>query len=163
MTSQSGGGGVPSGAAGGVLGGTYPSPTFATNGSTPILGVVQQQLSGNQAISVAGTFIDACTVTLTPGTWLLFGYVTVGGGSNGGGITAQLWDGTSVHYASTESFCAASWVVGLLLAGQVVVPTGTTVVHLSATSTGSTATILAAALNSGVGNNATSLIAVRIL
>ena len=127
------------------------------------------QLGADQAIATAGTFVDAVSVSLAAGVWLIIagtqGHVAPGVSNSAAGFVVKLWDGTTV-FASGE---------GAAYQGTFAVPTevnvalaairtlgGTTTVKTSATTAGGTGTIKAATTDSGSGNNATWILAVKI-
>lgn len=161
MTSQSGGGGVPSGVAGGVLGGTYPSPSFATNGTTPILGVVSSILSGAVSMTNANQFYTGVSVGLTAGTWLIFAWVGVNTVASGGTqITFRLNDGTS-SLASGQATNGTNSIGGGFLS-CLYVAAGAVSVSIQAALNAAGGSLISAAATNGVGNNACQIIALRV-
>lgn len=125
----------------------------------------QGQLGADVTMVTAGTFYDGPTVTLAVGTWLLNGTVTIDGIGASGNITAKLWDGTTVA-ASTASItyggAANRENSSLTLTAVVVIAAGTPTWKISCTGDGNNSLIKAATPTSGAGNNASTLVAVKI-
>jgi hypothetical protein len=124
-------------------------------------------LSGDVAMATAGTFYDGPSLSLAAGTWLLIGQVqfaTVGNNQLLKAV-AKLWNGTT---AVSSGECHAPALSGALSHGRVslsavVVLAGTTTYKISGTATVNGHLMKASTPDGGSGNNATSLIAVRLL
>ena len=116
------------------------------------------QLAADVTATVAGTFYDTATLSLTPGTWLLFGCFTAGFANHV--WTAKITDGSTVG-ASQEAGVSGS-VQGFMSLFCRVVITSTTTWKLQVANTVGGGVIKAATVTSGQGNNATTLVAVRV-
>lgn len=161
VTNQSGSA-IPTGPAGGVLGGSYPTPTFATNGTTPIMGTLTNLLGANVPMANANQFYDGPAVAVTAGTWLVVATtIGVGGTAAQTYLSAKLWDGTTV-ISSTMGAAPASGIPIEVVCVGTYVATGTATVKLSAAFNTAGGTLLAAASPNGAGNNACILTALRI-
>jgi hypothetical protein len=113
----------------------------------------------------ANTYYDGPAVTLSTGTWLLTGTVTVDGNANSTIETAKLWNGTTVA-ASCESLVYGGAVgreeIALALSAVVVIAAGTPTWKISVAGNSTAGRICAAAATNGAGNNASTLVAVKI-
>lgn len=119
-------------------------------------------LGATVTMTLANTYYDGASVSLAAGTWLLVAVCTINDPtSTGGNTTAKLWDGTTV-LVSTAAQATAGGVQCMTLAA-VVSPVGTTTYKVSAASTQTGHTIVAAAPNNGAGNNANSITAVKLV
>jgi hypothetical protein len=124
---------------------------------------VENLLSGDVTIVNSATFYDGPTVSLTVGTWLVQGTVTISDATAAGNQTAKLWDGTTV-YASGESMVpSVNGACAITLQAVIVVPSTISYKISCASSHGtSNAKIRAATPSSGSGNNASRLSAIKI-
>lgn len=139
--------------------------TDLTAGGAASLSYVQNQLSADVAMASANTYYDGPAVTLSAGTWLLTGTVTHDGLANATLVTAKLWDGTTVA-ASCETLvyggAAGRDMAALPLSAVVVIAAGTPTWKISVAANAVTTNIKAAAPENGAGNNASTLVAVKI-
>jgi hypothetical protein len=152
-------------------GGTTPTatlwgkPDVTSSGGTTIT-YQQNQLAADVNLATANTYFDGPSVTLSAGTWLLIGSVLLdGGGGSATQVTSKLWDGTTVA-ASTETMVYGGGAYdnnpGPLTA-VVVIASGTPTWKISCANNASTASkIKAAASDNGAGNNASTLVAIKI-
>ena|SRR3990167_1189532 len=120
----------------------------------------ENDVSGDVTMTNANTYYDGPSVSLAAGTWFIVGTVTVDAGP-AEGVTAKLWDGSTVESSAEASAPGGGAIVAITLAG-IVAPGTTTTYKISATCTGASATLKAAAVDNGAGNNASHLRAVRI-
>lgn len=109
----------------------------------------------------AGTWADGPTLTLAAGTWLLIASITIDYAS--GAISAELriYDGTTT-YASDEGFMSAATAAVALSCAAIVTPAGSTTFKAQGNSSSTNSKIKAAVPHNGVGNNASTLVAVKI-
>jgi hypothetical protein len=110
-------------------------------------------------------YYDGPAVTLSVGTWLLQGTVSLDGNDASITHTAKLWDGTTVGasgHALTYGGAAGRKYSSVALSCVVVVASGTPTWKISAAGNGGGGAILAAAPINGAGNNASTLVAVKI-
>ena len=127
-------------------------------------------LSANLAVSVtmtnANQFYDGPTLVLSPGTWLLFGYLTAGrAGTGATAYTARISDGAT-HYASAQ-FSQATLnphVVNLsLVSAPIVVVAGPALtVKLQCAANVASSIIYAAATVNTAGANAAGMRALKL-
>lgn len=133
-------------------------PAGALDSRSASLGSDVQLLNSN-------TFYNGPSVTLEAGTWLINAHVTqVRSATTAEHIYARLTNGT-IHYASTQMYHPSVNGAGVSLAMTAIVTLATqTTVHLQcATSAGSTASNMRAAMSANnSGNNATQITAVKI-
>jgi len=119
------------------------------------------QLSGNVTMTTAGTWYDGpVTAALATGTWLLVASIAMSSASNGT-QTAQIRDSSGTTYASAVGFCVAGGNNTLAMTA-IVTGNGTLTFKASATSQINGNLILAAAGFNGVGNNVSTIVAVKI-
>ena len=123
------------------------------------------QLSGNVTMTLANTYYDGPSLSLGAGTYYLSGTVTVNGIDAAIEVTSKLWNGTTVG-ASTEGLAyggAAGRKYSTHSLSCYVVLSGTETWKISCTGNGGAgAIILAAAVDNGAGNNASTLVAIKI-
>ena len=121
----------------------------------------QNQLSGNVTMTTLNTYYDGPSLSLN-GTYFLSGTVSVKDNSGGGAqqFTAKLWNGTTV-IASTETTIGATEDGSLSLSGYVTT-SGAETWKISVAANTSTNLILAATIVNGAGNNASTLVALKI-
>ena len=133
----------------------------------PILTTLEAFLTSDTACSTANSYTDACSVTLSVGTWLLVGHVSVQSTAGAAGKWfARLWDGTNVGCeAQGESDEATGTGHNAIpLEALVVVASGTPTWKISACSDGGTSNskMLATMSANGTTNKATHLVAIRV-
>ena len=127
------------------------------------------QLGSNVTMTNANTWYDGPSVSLAAGTWIVICVLTctpsTGVSNAAGKATGRLWDGTTT-YASTEgnNYIGASGTAGPtpLPMVAIVTPGSTTSYKGSAAATQGGSTLHAAAPDNGVGNNASTIVAVRL-
>jgi hypothetical protein len=132
-----------------------PTATASLTSSTALLGA-------NVALTNANTYYDGPSLSLAAGTWLIMAHVTIGSGT-GDMQTAKLWNGTTVIASGQtgSSGTGAAPSVTIPLQG-VVTLAGTETWKVSAASSTTGNSILAACPTNGAGNNATGILAVKI-
>lgn len=123
---------------------------------------VSNQLSADVAMTLANTAYDGPSVTLTPGTWLLIGTVTVLGPAGASKLTAKLWDGTTVESSSEQALDAATAGSITLVGIVTLTPTSVLTYKITCLNTVAAGTIKAAAPDNAAGNTASTLVAMRI-
>lgn len=125
--------------------------------------VVEGDVGADVTMTNANQYYDGPSVSLTAGTWLLVGTITVVHNNSGADITAKLWNGTTVE-SSTEAHnkIASSTSNSLSLAGVVVLAGAETWKISAAADVATSGVIKAAAVTNGAGNNASHLRAVRL-
>jgi hypothetical protein len=111
----------------------------------------------------ANTFYDGPSLSLSAGSWQLYGQVSVLDTTAAGSkITAKLWDGTTA-LASAESESEAAGVPFTLPVSWAVTPTVTTTYKISAASTvAANGRIKAAVTDNTAGNTASYLLAIPV-
>jgi hypothetical protein len=111
----------------------------------------------------ANTFYDGPTLTLSAGSWQLYGQVSVLDTTAAGSkFTAKLWDGTTA-LASAESESEAAGVPFPLPVSWAVTPTVSTTYKISVASTSAAnGRIKAAVPDNAAGNTASYLIAIPV-
>jgi hypothetical protein len=138
----------------------------AIGGGSASLTYQQAGLGADVDIPTPGTFADGPSVTLSAGTWLLCGVVTVtAAGGVAGKFYAKMWDGTTVGSSaqghSNESTGTGTMPIALP-PYVAVVASGTPVWKISVTADGAGPDIKAAMNANGAGNNASRIVAVKI-
>lgn len=126
-------------------------------------------LTSDVSLSTANTFADATSVTLSSGTWLVMGQLTVSANNTDQRVTAKLSDGgTGTVYSSSEAssnkITNSTGYVSISLSAIIQVSASTAVIKTSAASTTSSSTIIATPgdNNSGTTNKATSIRAIKL-
>jgi hypothetical protein len=119
------------------------------------------QLSSPVTMTTAGTWYDGpVSGALATGTWLIVVSLAMSSGSSAT-QTAQIRDSSGTTYASAVGFCVAGGNNTLALAA-IVTGDGSKTFKGSATSQVNGNSILAAAGFNGVGNNVSTLVAIKI-
>jgi hypothetical protein len=126
------------------------------------------QLSSDVTMTTAGTFYNGPSLSLTAGTYFLSGTVTLQTTSVTAAVqfVCKLWDGTTVG-ASTEAVAGATSSAAVknepISLSAIVVPTGAATWRIACTSNTASQLIKAATPQYGAGNNASTLVALKIL
>jgi hypothetical protein len=134
-------------------------PTGPSGGSFAVSTQVAH-LGANVTLTPVNTFVDAVTLTIGVGTWLLFGHVAhhdTGGGST---QTSRLYDGT-VGLAEADVGLSNSFDGNTSVSAVYVVASGTKTIHLQG-ATQSAGRMDKSTITNSSGNFATYLIAVRV-
>lgn len=118
-------------------------------------------LTSDVTMTTANTFYDGPSMSCAAGTWLLIASVLVSGVAASDTVTAKLWNGTTVA-ASTQRDVATNGIIGVSPLVAVVSPGSTTTYKVSVACNGSSGTIKAAATVNGAGNNASTLVGIKI-
>jgi hypothetical protein len=119
-------------------------------------------LGANVTMTNANQYYTGPSVSLAVGTWYITGTITVYNSSGtAGSATARLWDATTT-FSSSEAYLRQTPNLASISLSGIVTLTATTTIRISAASTQAASVIRAAALNNGVGNNASFINAVRI-
>ena len=130
-----------------------------------------QTLSSSVAMTTAGTFYNAASLSLSSGTWLIGGNVVL---TRSGGIeeaAAKIWDGSSASAISGTEHRFGGGVTAaslpLALPPQIVSPSATLTYYLSAVSGNASTTLSTAGastslVSSSFGNTITYLSAVKL-
>ena len=127
----------------------------------PGLTATMNQLAADVTMTNANQFYDGPSLALAVGTYVLMASVLVFDTAAGGqAFTAKLWDGTTVASSTSLQVVASSIDVMSLVAYVVVGSPATWKVSVAANVTAEK--ILAAAAVNGAGNNASTLVALRI-
>ena len=118
--------------------------------------------SGDVAIASANTWYTGASVTLPPGKYLVTGHITcLRNTTTEVRYSARISTG-SVHYASAGMYMpSVANNIATMAMSTVVTLTTTTTLNIQATAT-QTATIKAALVSNGAGNNATQINAIPI-
>lgn len=121
-------------------------------------------LSADVALTTAGTWYDGPSVSLGPGTWLLWGHATCEAGSSGSHFIGKIWDGTTAVGSAQANAPNTGNATEVVVVSQPVVLTATTTYKLSVTpSVGGASQLMKAATPAyGSGNHATTLVALRV-
>lgn len=135
--------------------GTVTAVTNSVGGS---LSDAEAHLGSPVTLGVS-SMTDVLSLSLAAGTWLLIGKVTITTGSSADHVTAELWDGTS-HLDSGQITTLTGWLVSIFLVYKVT-PSGTTTYKIRATSINNTCTANEVLPFNGVGNNSTTLYALK--
>ena len=122
------------------------------------------QITADVTLTNANTFYDGPSLALTEGTWLLIGSVQTEPGVNGAGVTAKLWDGTTVAHMNTSTFETGVYPSPVPLVGVAVVGSGGATWKISVATTNAGGKILRTAPFNATGgtNKASTLVAVQI-
>jgi hypothetical protein len=122
-------------------------------------------LAADVAMPTSNAWVNGPSVTLPIGTWLVTAHLThLRTAALAETVFGRVSDGTT-HYASAMAYNAAVINTGVALAMTAVVVRATagTVRLQATTSAGAAASLMKAALTpNGVGNNATSITAIRL-
>jgi hypothetical protein len=134
----------------------YPAHTNSTS-----------QLSSDVAMTTANTFYDGPSLSLAAGTWLLNASVDLQTTSTSSAVnfTCKLWDGTNVAssgYAAIGATSSGAVKNFQMAINGIASPASATTWKISCTSATASQIIKAAATNNSPGNNASTLVAVRI-
>jgi hypothetical protein len=93
----------------------------ANGGFSP--GATTNSLGANVLLNNTGTYFTGPSLTLGAGVWMVFGKVTLGGGSAGEVYNGKLWDGTTVIDSGvTYGTTTASGITTLALMGVITDP-----------------------------------------
>ena len=139
--------------------------TWLTPNTAGYISNASASLSANVTLTTSNTWYDGPFVSLSAGTWLIFGQVThVRSASTAETIYARITNGNN-HFSSTQLYHASSSGAGAVLPMVAVVTlAATTNIKLQmASSSGSSASNIVAAMTAnGSGNNATNIVAIRL-
>lgn len=135
-------------------------PSWAAAGGGSVT-VSENYLGSDVTMTTANTFYDGPSLTLSAGSYILIGHVSVLIlNASGAYITAKLWDGTtvyddSVHYGTqfARHTCNVT---------AYVTPSGSTTYKISATQNSSGGTIETTIGTNGAANKGSHLIAIKI-
>jgi hypothetical protein len=141
----------------------------AASGSSS-LSYLEHTVGTNVVMLSANVYYDGPTVTLTAGTWLVTGHITVkSANATAQRITGKLWDGASTVWASGQGAAPSQGTgtagyVNIPFTAIVVVASGTTVCKISAASTAANSVLLSTPGDNatGIGTTTSRLEAVKI-
>ena len=126
---------------------------------------VSANLAATVALRSAHTWYNGPSVSLAAGTWLIIAKLSqVRNATTAEVIYARLTNGTT-HYASAQNYHPSASGAGThsSMSAVVTLASTTTVTAQIATSAGSTSSLLLAAMTAnGAGNNASSIVAIRL-
>lgn len=117
---------------------------------------------------LANTYYNGPSISLTEGRWVVIGGITVATPPSAGrSVAAKLWDGAAAVYHSGEAFgvvTAAGSAVSISLCATMIVLSADApkTIEISAACTIIDAIIKAATVYNGSGNNASSILGMRI-
>ena len=134
--------------------------TWTQVGSSSALTTATAALGADVAMTAGNTYYDTVSVSLAAGTWMLVAEVEVVG-ANAIGISAKLWDGTTV-FRSGSFTVAVNTYTGHITMAAIVTPGSTTTYKISVAGNTTGGTAKAAMTLNGAGNNATALTAVKV-
>lgn len=146
-----------------TVSGSWPTQTITATTATYLTGA----LSSAVTMTTAGTFYAGPTVSLTAGTWLLTGSVSLQTTSTASAVefTCKLWDATTTAGAGYVAIGAVGTAAvrndQMSLTG-VLVETGSVTGEISCTSNTASQLIEAAPGYTSPGNYASTIVAVRI-
>jgi hypothetical protein len=148
---------------------TGPTETYdngsawVTLGGAVSLTSSTNQLSSAVTMTSTNTFYDGPSLSLAAGTWLLLASIYIAPGTATGDVTAKLWDGSAAFASAFATPGGTNLAIQMALSA-VVSPGTTTTYKVSAARDGGTGTwtIGAAAGANGAGNNASTLVAIKI-
>lgn len=124
------------------------------------LSYLEADLGSNVTMTNSGTVYDGPSVSLTAGTWLIVGLITVRGAQTTI-VNAQLWDGTTIEAISEQQIQANNECLSFSLCGIVVVAS-TATYRLAARANATGATIRASTPTGGASATASIIRAVKI-
>lgn len=123
----------------------------------------ENAISGDVTLTTSGTFYDGPSVSLVAGTWLVVGQVQIVDTVGAATFDAKLWDGTTVFRSGETSSAGASFSAQVSL-GKIVTVGSTTTVKISVTNVSRNGgSIKAQVPSASLGNNASSISAVRLV
>jgi len=130
------------------------------------ISVQSAQLGSNVAMTNANQYYDGPSIAaMANGTYIIIATVTVNGADNSTEMTAKLWDGTTVIASAeflTYGGAAGRKYASVTLVGTVVISSGSPTWKISVAGNSSAGSILAAAVDNGAGNNASTIVAIKI-
>jgi hypothetical protein len=139
--------------------GTPGTWTQAGGGSAGLTSATNQ-LAADVSLSTANTYFDGPSLSLAAGTWLLTASLTLESTSTLF-YQVKLWNGTTVAASIETANAFASGSVGVSLSA--LVSPGTTTTYKASVACSSTPGLIkAATVANGSGNNASTLVAVKI-
>jgi hypothetical protein len=127
------------------------------------LSSAQNQLGANVALVTSGVYYDGPALTLSAGTWILFGVLMINAGGGTADYNAKLWDGTNVAAELDSTAPGTGYDLVLPFAARVVIASGTPTWKVSvARSIISGGNILTTAGHSAAANKASTLVAIQV-
>lgn len=143
-------------------GSTWTQIAGAVSGPSPSLTSASAALSGDVTMTNANTWYDGPSVSLAAGTWLIIAALTFTGAVSD--WSARIWDGTTVA-ASGGGPRNAGGLSGAetITLAAIVTPGSTTTYKVSGVSDNAGDKIKAAVVTNGSGNNASWIVAVKIV
>jgi len=121
------------------------------------------QLGADVTLTPVNTYVDVLTLTLNTGTWLVMASACMVKSGSASDFEAKLWDGTNV-FASGEGHSLFSGNAQTVpLVAIITLQYQTTIKLTCASANVTTVLVKAATPINGSGNNATTLLAVRLV
>lgn len=133
-----------------------------------VLPTLESVLGSDLQLTNAGTFYDAASVVLTPGTWFVIGEVDCVAPSmpSNTGFVAKLWDGTTAYDSGEQEGVSGTEAYVRISLSAIITVSVTTTIKLSVAcdrSYASSGAVAKAATHIyGSGNNATKLKAIQL-
>lgn len=126
------------------------------------LTMVEADLASDVALNNTSNFFDGPSGSLTSGTWIIWGGVTVTDTGGAASITAKLWDGTNVESQGQVTVAAAAYLGTIPVWGIVTVGSTTTWKISCRDGAATTGAIKAAPTIGATGNVASGLRALKV-
>lgn len=138
--------------------------TVTVTGVPNTITAVSGSLNADVTLTSANTFFDGPSCSVTAGTWLVAGGVTIKRTTTAGADTVKLWDGSTVVASSSNiRLQNNNDEASIHLSGIYVAAGSATLKISSATTAGSNLRVMKAAVtNNGAGNNACFISAIKI-